>query len=71
MRYATASIEKRLFHMPCYVTCNVRTALIANISTFNHRIMMNCLVLRIVMHNRCLGKPIMSVLRLAPAATIA
>lgn len=53
------------------VTRNVRTALIANISTFNHRIMMNCLVLRIVMHNRCLGKPIMSVLRLAPAATIA
>lgn len=57
--------------MPCYVTCNVRTALIANISTFNHRIMMNRLVLRLMMHDCGLRNPIMGVLRLAPAATIA
>lgn len=60
-----------MFHMPCYVTCNVRTALIANILTFNHRIMVNRLILRIVMRNCGLGNPVMSVLRLASSATIA
>lgn len=35
-----------------------------------YRIMVNRLVLRIVMHNRGLGNPVMGMLRLAPAIAV-
>ena len=49
----------------------VSMTLIACYTGAVHRIVVDGLILRIMMHNRGLGNPVMGVLRLAPAATIA
>lgn len=49
----------------------VSMTLIACYTSAVHRIVVDGLVLRLMMHDRGLRNPIMSMLRLAPAATIA
>lgn len=56
--------------MPPRVTCDVCATVIANIYFLRYCIVMDGLVLRIVMHNRGLGNPVMGMLRLAPAIAV-
>lgn len=56
--------------MRSYISRNVRTTLITNVSTLNHSIMMNRLIHSIMMNDRGLGNPIMDMLWLALATAV-
>lgn len=56
--------------MPPRVTCDVCATVIANIYFLRYCIVMDGLVLRLMVHDRGLGNPVMDMLRFAPAIAV-
>lgn len=71
IRLATTTIKKGLLKMCEHILIRkVSMTLIACYTGAVHRIVVDGLILRIMMHNRGLGNPVMGVLRLAPATVV-